>query len=316
MNIIVKMKKHPIDDLFAKKLAEHRQEPSQKAFEKFQIRLGEKQQKRRGGFFAINRNWGYYAAAAGIVVVLSIGILSQRNATNETIVASADVPKKIEDITKNISKDAAVRRSDSQLVAIKGSVEKSDKSNFTQPEKNILKEVKTLSIISNETSVVKFENQPTGGVPQVAENIIVDDSPEEQTSVAVNAIFETTNIETIEPKETKIAEGVKNAIDESIVLILEPEQIEKEVIPVINEDSEISLADVKSLGAEKEENAKSFIAKLYGEYKHFKYGEKVDFKKLGVKDVLARVDDSVLKEDITDVRDFVQRKVSRLQKRD
>ena len=50
------MKKHPIDELFAKKLAEHRQEPSQKAFEKFQARLEEKQTKRRGGIFIINRN--------------------------------------------------------------------------------------------------------------------------------------------------------------------------------------------------------------------------------------------------------------------
>ena len=66
----------------------------------------------------------------------------------------------------------------------------------------------------------------------------------------------------------------------------------------------------------KEEKEKSFIAKLYGEYKNFKYGEKVDLKKLGVKDVLARVDDSVIKEDITDVRDFVQRKVSRLQRKE
>ena len=41
MNFKIKMKKHLIDDLFAKTLAEHRQEPSQKAFEKFQSRLKE-----------------------------------------------------------------------------------------------------------------------------------------------------------------------------------------------------------------------------------------------------------------------------------
>jgi len=32
--------------------------------------------------------------------------------------------------------------------------------------------------------------------------------------------------------------------------------------------------------------------------------------------VLARVDDSVIKEDINDVRDFIQRKVSRLQNKE
>ena len=310
MNTIIKMKKHPIDDLFARKLAEHRQEPSQKAFEKFQTRLAEKQQKPKGGFLAINRNWRYYAAAAGIIMVLSIGILSQRNAINETVVASTEVPKKVEDRVNNISKDAAVRRSDNQLLAVKERVQDVNKGIIIRPEKPILKEVKTLPIISNEISVAKLENQP-----KAAQNVIIDDSPEEQTSVAVNPIFETTTIEEVQPKETKITETFKNPMDESIVLVLEPEQ-QEELIPTINPDSPISLAEAKTLGAEKEENAKSFIAKLYGEYKHFKYGEKVDLKKLGVKDVLARVDDSVLKEDITDVRDFVQRKVGRLQKRD
>ena len=310
MNTIIKMKKHPIDDLFARKLAEHRQEPSQKAFEKFQTRLAEKQQKPKGGFLAINRNWQYYAAAAGIIIVLSIGILSQRNDNNETVVASTEVLKKVEDRVNNISKDIAVRRSDNQLVAVKERVRDVNKGIIVQPEKPILKEVKTLPIISNEISVAKLENQP-----KAAQNVIIDDSPEEQTSVAVNPIFETTTIEEVVPKETKITETFKNPMDESIVLVLEPEQ-QEELIPTINPDSPISLAEAKTLGAEKEENAKSFIDKLYGEYKHLKYGEKVDFKKLGVKDVLARVDDSVLKEDITDVRDFIQRKVGRLQKRD
>lgn len=309
MNTIIKMKKHPIDDLFAKKLAEHRQEPSQKAFEKFQARLAENQQKRRGGFFLANRNWGYYAAAAGIVAALTIGVLSQSNVTNETIVASADVPKKVENKIKDISKEKDSQLIDNQLVAVQEGVEKSSKNNFTQSEKTILKEVKILPIISNETSVANLETQQ-----KVIDNI-VDDSPIEQTSVAINPIFETTNIETIESKETKITETFRNPLDESIVLVLEPEQ-QEELIPAINPDSPTSLEEAKILGAEKEENAKSFIAKLYGEYKHFKYGEKVDLKKLGVKDVLARVDDSVLKEDITDVRDFVQRKVGRLQKRD
>jgi hypothetical protein len=310
MNTIIKMKKHPIDDLFAKKLAEHRQEPSQKAFEKFQVRLGEKQQKRRGEIFVINRNWGYYAAAAGIVAVLTIGILSQRNATNETVLASVNMPKKVEDKIENISKDAAIWRSDNQLIASQEIERKSDKDH-----KAILKEVKTLPSISNQTSVVKLKNQPTGGVPQTTENIIIDDSPIEQNSLAVNTIFETTIFEKLEPKETKTTEIFKNPIDESIVLVLEPEQ-QEELIPAINPDSPTSLAEAQTLSAEKEENAKSFIAKLYGEYKHFKYGEKVDLKKIGVKDVLARVDENLFKEERDDVVGFVQRKVGRLQKRD
>lgn len=311
MNTIIKMKKHPIDDLFAKKLAEHRQEPSQKAFEKFQARLAENQQKQRGGFFLVNRNWGYYAAAASIVAALTIGVLLQRNATNETVVASTAVPKKIENRTKDILKEKESQLIDNQFVSVQVGVRKSSIDNFTQAQKNILKEVNILPIISNETSVAKLENQP-----KITGNVSVDDSPEEKNSVAVNTIFDATIIEKSEPKELKVTETFKNIIDESIVLVLEPEEIEKEIIPAINEDSPTSLADAQRLGAEKEENAKSFIAKLYGEYKHFKYGEKVDLKKIGVKDVLARVDENLFKEDREDVIGFVQRKVGRLQKRD
>ncbi len=304
MNTIIKMKKHPIDDLFAKKLAEHRQEPSQKAFEKFQARLAEKQHKRRGGFFLANRNWGYYAAAAGIVAALTIGVLSQRNVPDETVLATTNVPKKIDNKKTDIIKGI-----DNQSLAVQEIAKKADKINLNQPEKASLKIEKTLPIISNEKSIAKTE------IP-TKENNIVDDSPQEQTLVAVNPIFETTAIEKLEPKEIKVAETFKNTIDESIVLVLEPETIEEVIIPTINEDSPTSLADAQRLGAEKEENAKSFIAKLYGEYKHFKYGEKVDLKKIGVKDALARVDENLFKEDREDVIGFVQRKVGRLQKRD
>ena len=302
MNTIIKMKKHPIDDLFAKKLAEHRQEPSQKAFEKFQARLQEKQHKRRGGFFAINQNWVYFAAAAGIFAVLTIGFLSQRNATNETTLASVGVPKKVGEKKPNIAKEA-----DSQLVAVQKMTEDATENTIEQSEKITLKQTKVFLSIDNEVSVAKVENQP-----KTTENMIDDDSPIEQNSVAINTIFDT-NIETIEVKKTDI---FQNPIDESIVLILEPEPIEKEIIPAINEDSAISLADAKRLGVEKEENAKSFIAKLYGEYKHLKHGEKVDLKKIGVKDALAKVDESLFKEDREDIIGFVQRKVVRLQKRD
>lgn len=306
MNILIKMKKHPIDDLFAKKLAEHRQEPSQKAFEKFQVRLTEKQHKRRGGFFLANRNWGYYAAAAGIVVALAIGILSQQNTSNETILASAYMPKKVDIKPYNINKNT-----DSQLVASENNTKKLIETNIEQSEKKASKHTLKFPIISLETNVAKLENQP-----KRLENLIDDDSPEEPNAVAINAIFEKTIIEKIEPKGIQTTDVSKNITDESIVLILEPEQIEREVIPAINQDSETSLAEVKRLGAEKEENAKSFIAKLYGEYKHFKYGEKVDLKKIGVKDALVRVDESLFKEEREDVRDFVQRRVGRLQKRD
>lgn len=304
MNIIIKMKKHPIDDIFAKKLAEHRQEPSQKAFEKFQARLSEKQQKRRGGFFLINRNWTYYAAAAGVVAALMIGFLSQKDAVNSPILANNNIPNKV--VERSIKTPKQI---DSQEVVVKNSTNDFSKINVETLEKTPQKSRVISPIINNEPSIAKTEIEPTT-------NNIVDDSPIEQNSVAVNTIFTTPLTEVNQPNESKTENLTKSSADESIVLVLEPEQAEKEIIPAISQDSETSLADAKRLGAEKEENEKSFIAKLYDEYKHFKYGEKVDLKKIGVKDALARVDEKLLKEERDDVIGFVQRKVGRLQRRD
>lgn len=308
MNIKLKMKKHPIDDLFAKKLAEHRQEPSQKAFEKFQARLQEKQQKPKTGFFLGNRNLTYYAAAAGIAIALSAGFLTQNNNSISPKVAIADLPTR-----KKNAVDKAPEVANNQSIA---SVENNAQSLLKNISKqNVPKAKKVIQSIATITIENNIANQSP--IIELAANKIVDDSPEEQISVATNIpIFENQEIETIKPAE-QILQGIfKIDVGESVVVVLEPVDPEVEVIPSINPDSNISLAEVKRMGEEKEEKEKSFIAKLYVEYKHFKYGEKVDLNKLGVKDVLARVDDSSIKEDITEIRDFVQRKVSRLQRKE
>jgi hypothetical protein len=317
MNVIIKMKKHPIDDLFAKKLAEHRQEPSQKAFEKFQARLQEKQQKPKAGFFLGNRNWTYYAAAAGIAIALSVGFLTQNDTSINPTVASADAPSQdapshvVPTVKKNdveIGQEVA----DNQVIA---SVENNIQTieNITKQNLPTAKKQVQSVVTSTPENTIANLNPTIQPVP----NKIVDDSPEEQISIATNTqIFTNPVVETTKPTE-QAAKGIfKTDVGESIVVVLEPATPEAEMIPSINQDSNTSFAEAKRMGEEKEEKEKSFIAKLYGEYKNFKYGEKVDLKKLGVKDVLARVDDSVIKEDITDVRDFVQRKVGRFQKRD
>jgi len=308
MNILIKMKKHPIDDLFARKLAEHRQEPSQKAFEKFQARLQEKQQKPKTVFFLGNRNLTYYAAAAGIAIVLSAGFLTQNDTSVSSKVSIADLPTK----KKNIVVTALELTNNQAIASVKKyaqpTLKNIDKQNVPEPKKEI-----------QFVATITLENNTTNQNPiiELISNKIVDDSPEEQITVANNTpIFENPEVETFKPVE-QVSQGIfKIDIGESVVVVLEPIGFEAEVIPSIDLDSNISLAEVKRMGEEKEENEKSFIAKLFSEYKHFKFGEKVDLNKLGVKDVLARVDESAIKEEITDIRDFVQRKVSRLQRKE
>jgi hypothetical protein len=139
------------------------------------------------------------------------------------------------------------------------------------PKKIILSAAKSISENN-------FVNQ--NPIIQQAPNKIVDDSYEEQISVVTNtAIFENSVVETTKPSQ-QISQGIfRTDIGESVVVVIEPTDSEVEFIPSINPDSNISLAEVKRLGEENVEKEKSFIAKLYSEYKHFKYGEKVDLKK-------------------------------------
>lgn len=298
------MKKHPIDELFAKKLAEHRQEPSQKAFEKFQARLQEKQTKRRGGVFAMNRNWGYYAAAAGVVAALTIGVLSQRNADDVQIVADNGKPKMDSPVVKPASP-----------ITQEGS---------TQIAKTKIEEKKGLNTVGQELSVkptndialAKRINVPAKA--PVVKKIVSPIEEESNDAIAVNkpdviqstplevetlAGRNTTDVATYADNNSPIAN--KYNPGETVVVVITPAEEAASQAPVETETM-----------AEKVEKEKSFLAKLYGEYKHFKYGEKVDLKGIGVKDAMAKVDEGLFKEEREDVRDFVQRRIGRIQRRE
>jgi hypothetical protein len=294
---IIKMKKHPIDELFAKKLAEHRQEPSQKAFEKFQARLQEKQIKRRGGVFAINRNWGYYAAAAGVVAALTIGILSQRNAVDTQVFADNGKPKEVKAFKQPVSKG---------IEENKEAIASTESEKITNTYRGVAGSAQGVSLAktteekSTYAPVLREEIVPLTQEPDKA---IALNQPQEVPSTLVGK--NTTAVESFAQNNTADI-AAKYNIGESVVLIIAP----------LEESLKENTAEAELSVEEKAEKEKSFLAKLYGEYKHFKYGEKVDLKRLGVKDAMARVDEGLFKEEREDVRDFVQRRIGRIQKRE
>lgn len=295
------MKKHPIDELFAKKLAEHRQEPSQKAFEKFQARLQEKQTKRRGGVFAMNRNWGYYAAAAGVVAALTIGVLSQQN--TDDIVADAGNPKVVAPVVKPAS---PIIQDSSNSIA---------KTKIEEKELNISGQELSAKQ-ANDIAVAKRTNTPakapvvkeiTSPIEEESTEAIALNKPEEIQSTLLQA-------ETLTGRNTsEIATYADN--NSSITNKYNPGETVVVVIAPIEETAVQAPVETETM-AEKAEKEKSFLAKLYGEYKHFKYGEKVDLKGIGMKDAMAKVDEGLLKEEREDVRDFVQRRIGRMQRRE
>ncbi|WP_259017002.1 hypothetical protein [Emticicia fluvialis] len=293
------MKKHPIDELFARKLAEHRQEPSQKAFEKFQARLQEKQTKRRGGVFAINRNWAYYAAAAGVVAVLTIGVLSQNNTGGNNLAANNTSSKKVEAVKQPLAPEV---KENTALIA---------RAENNTPELGSRATAGKITVAQNKAAIT---NKETVKLPASEDKVIID------TPQAANALASNTKDElkplpletlagknTIALKEKPASAASKYHLGESVTLIVTP--IEDNSLAALKESN-------NAQAEEKAEKDKSFLAKLYGEYKNFKYGEKVDLKRIGVKDAVARVDEGLFKEEREDVRDFVQRRIVRMQKRE
>lgn len=298
------MKKHPIDELFAKKLAEHRQEPSQKAFEKFQARLQEKQTKRRGGVFAININWGYYAAAAGVVAALAIGILSQRNTNDAQLAVDTVKPDKVGTVVGQPASPSIQGNTDAIAEnKPERTTNRYEGVSTTRPVQEIVVARRT-DVRATNTPIVKEVIIP---IDQEPNNDVAHNPVQEVPSLQVETLAgrNTTAIETFADNNADIAS--KYSIGrESVVLIIAPV-----------EESDVQNPTEPELSAEeKAEKEKSFLAKLYGEYKHFKYGEKVDLKGLGVKDAVARVDEGLFKEEREDVRDFVQRRIGRMQRKE
>ena len=94
--------------------------------------------------------------------------------------------KKNKVINKPISSAIPLQNTDNQIVNAKLEANDIEKNNNDLIEKSAPKVVKILPMISNESNVAKAGNGTKSN-----EKIIIDDSPEEETSVAINQIVET-----------------------------------------------------------------------------------------------------------------------------
>lgn len=86
---ILKMKKNPIDELFAAKLAEHRQEPSQRAYARFQEQLEQRHASQN------NRKYWYFGAAAAMLLVGFGTFTSLDTPEKQSTLAAVEVTKKV-----------------------------------------------------------------------------------------------------------------------------------------------------------------------------------------------------------------------------
>ena len=290
------MKKNPSDELFAQKLAEHRQEPSQRALERFQARLQEKEDKKHGGVFVINKNnrW-YYAAAASIAIALTLGILSQKNEVPKEILAKNQT-KKVEKIIENKPEIAKVET--------KENYEKAKIIKSTQLKKDSRFEIRDLKIQENQVAKnqdlePKIDSLKIEKVSQNEVQLAAVGVPNNQA--ITDSVAELSK--TTEPKTEKT----------ETVLVFSDLPIEQDIAPVNSENIQKKGVDFQ----EDEPKEESFLKRFWTQLKRLKNGEKVDLKALKIrpKEVLAKADENFFKEERQDARESWQRLKSRFSKK-
>lgn len=263
-----------------------------------------KKKKRGGGFLSFSRNIWYYGAAAGVVVALAVALLNQDgDKTGNGVLADKNkVVQPIETTkttgTKEQPRFAVTKPQDgSSAVGL-------------QNKTNNIKDITPKTIESTpQLAENKTKINSTEFVNPILDNTI--DSHGETNAVAGLTAEPATrteigNIETIDAK----------TFSNEVVFVLNGTPQTSDYVPQIDADSNTEFEQIRRLAMEREENSKSFLARLSEEYKHFKYGEKVDLEnlKLNPKDILARADEEFLKEERNDIKSVFQRKIGKFLK--
>ena len=290
------MKKHPIDELFSSNLRNHSTAPSQRAAELFQQRLAQKKRP-KGLIFAMPSKKYYWAAAASVLLVLSLGwfILQQDGqpisglAQNTQEVAGQKAGTK--ELTKSNQRDnSAIATAPTEAG---NTTPQLQLGNVT---KNISK--KAIAPVKNEQVTPQAETTEKETKPAF-EPMILDEPIMDKLTVAV------LNAEQEKKKElTKNRKGqnsdntlFKNSVAETVIVISEIQPKEEQLfIPEISGDSRVTIAQATEMGRERQKADRSFIAKVFTEIKHLKHGERLDVAGLSEKsnNTFARSDEGFI----------------------
>jgi hypothetical protein len=260
------MKKNPIDELFASKLKEHRLEPSERALERFNQRLDQKNSQRRIS------PW-YFGAAAGLVLA-SFGLyLMNQDEPKNTLAEKTPV-------IQNNAIAQVQALSDSNVALKTNRISKTTvkiESLIEVPVENVV--IEKSSIIENEIKNIAQSIEP------VKEQILIEDSRE---------IFANGNL-----KPSTLPQLIAPNKEEDVVLTYEVEKMPQERLRRFD-DEPIGLAQAIQFEEyyflhknESELNEEpSILTKIGNQFKHLKKGEKINFRELGLRprDIIAKAD--------------------------
>ncbi len=254
------MKKHPVDDFFAERLADHQAVPSPRAFDKFQERLAEREKKAMPFLGIRPKSWYYYGAAASVALLMTIGYLQYNGDVKPGDQLARSTPA---------TQDAGRPVQSVQTEAPRQEPEKIQPSGLLAQAETVSPVYSTHRSTSAATSAKSTESVPvTVTAPEVPEAVIPA-----QNQLAIN-------VEKVEAR--KIAD-----LQESTTGKMERNAGETVVYITSIPDPQEITGSVKSggntLAMNSAEEEKSVFSRVFGEIRNLKHGEKVDLARLGLK---------------------------------
>ncbi|MCE7073370.1 hypothetical protein LZG74_23865 [Dyadobacter sp. CY327] len=249
------MKKHPVDDLFKRRLLELEKKPSAAAWEKIQIST--KKERRLAG-------WVWYAAASVVITLVAGYIVWNSERSN------------IETIGKE--KKIAVISKQTEIAKEREIVQEHQVEKIPVPAKEI--QVSSEDIALNEEK--KQLQNPDNAKPNAKEPISVDKPIQniEPQNLAVN------DVELEKEPVAKLPAIEKSAPIAEDVLAAK-------ITPTPVEQTRIVVVAVQTSDQDEDRPKSSKFSKVFRQLKNARAGERVDWEEIGFnpKNLVAKVDD-------------------------
>lgn len=255
--------KHPIDELFRRKLANHELPVEDRLKQVFL----EKNQPKKKRAFPI---W-LFALAASFIAVLGFfwigqsdntNLASQKVTANTAQALPTESQKVVTNSNEEVHADKVTEPDDvitsRQMVAAK-SAPSQEVSSYNKPK---IKNEEKVQLISPVTKTAT-------GVIQLDERI-----PDELTLALMESEKKTKRQE---PKEEKNKSVFQRDVGKTIIIVAtEYNKEDKIFIPEISEDSRLTMVAANEIAIARNEEEKSLIAKVFTGIQKLKHGEKVD----------------------------------------
>ncbi|UBM60958.1 hypothetical protein LAG90_09980 [Marinilongibacter aquaticus] len=290
------MKKHPIDELFGRKLSQFEVNPSEDLRARFLAQLKE-EEKPKGVFVAWQK---YFALAASVAFLAGIawfnwpddGLKAQSSA--EIAEKAPELKTKAAEVLKEGQESLPERQEEPQALAL-------NKERKSLASKEQSKQPKKSPIVRAEGKEAPALKVPATGVVEMDERI------PDQLTLALQESQPKSKLKQEAEAQTGMAgEGLfREAAGETIIIVSSDFDTNEEIlIPQVDVDSPMTLAEAEGLGEDKKEKDASFLSKMFVGFKQVKHGELPEAEDQG--EAVARSDEGLIQHEARQMRQRIQ----------